>query len=150
MAAEDALFTLTEGALKVASATNRVLSVVGASASAAALKRTLEALNSDLPKLSKVDVAGVRFGTVAMREIMGGAVPDTPADDVDAPPMPVRKPAAPSFPVCGILTKPYPCLVMRSGARVLEGAPFGDGTILKIDVDSVIISNSAGRVTWKP
>ena len=72
------------------------------------------------------------------------------AADSSPLPAPKRKSSAVSFPVCGILTKPYPCLVMRSGARVLEGAPFGDGVILKIAADSVVISNSSGRITWKP
>ena len=57
---------------------------------------------------------------------------------------------APVLPVCGILTTPYPCLVMRDGRRVMEGAVFGDGVIVEIGADSVTITNSAGRFTWKP
>ena len=57
---------------------------------------------------------------------------------------------APVLPVCGILTTPYPCLVMRDGRRIMEGAPLGDGVIVEIGADSVTITNSAGRFTWKP
>ena len=57
---------------------------------------------------------------------------------------------APSLPVCGILTTPYPCLVLRDGRRVMEGAPVGEWTVLKIEADSVTITNAVGRFTWKP
>ena len=150
-AAEDALFTLTEGALKVASATNRALSVVGASHSAAALKRTLVALNADLPKLRSIDVSRVKFGSSAVRAMTEEVDGGMPVASDSAPlPAPKKRSHSASFPVCGIMTKPYPCLVMRNGARILEGAPFGDGVILKIGADSVVISNSTGRITWKP
>ena len=61
--AEDALFTLTEGALKVAAATNRVVAIAGSSPSPVALKKTLEALSADMPKLRNVDVSGVAVGS---------------------------------------------------------------------------------------
>ena len=54
------------------------------------------------------------------------------------------------FPVCGILTSPYPCLVMSNGMRILEGAPFADGVIVKIEADRVVFTNSTGSVVWKP
>ncbi|MBO7482337.1 MAG: hypothetical protein J6U17_00425, partial [Kiritimatiellae bacterium] len=73
-AAEDALFTLTEGALKVSAATNRVLSIVGETPSPRALKRTLDALNADMPKLRGVDVAGVVLSP-------GAAAPADDGDD---------------------------------------------------------------------
>lgn len=153
--ASDALFTLTEGALKVDAATNRVLSIVGISPSSAALTKTLEALNVDLPKLRDVDVKGVRLAVAN-----DGAADDAEADD--ASPFPVYRPGSggrraakgkkqqPAFPVCGILTMPYPCLVMQDGRRILEGAAIGDSTVLKITADSVTITNANGRFTWKP
>ena len=55
-----------------------------------------------------------------------------------------------TLPVCGILTKPYPCLVMHDGRRVLEGAAFGGGVIMEIGADEVVITNSTGRFTWRP
>ena len=61
-----------------------------------------------------------------------------------------KKASAPSFPVCGILTTPYPCLVMRDGRRVMEGALIGDSVIVEIGADSVTLTNSTGRFTWKP
>ena len=61
-----------------------------------------------------------------------------------------KKSKTPLLPVCGILTKPYPCLVMRDGSRVLEGAPLGENIILKIEADAVVVTNSMGRFTWRP
>ena len=148
-AADDALFTITEGAMKVVAATNRVLSIAGTSSSPFALKRILESLNADLPKLRDVDVTGVVYGIV----------PGNEAGDNDDREMPIgvarakrraSKPNEPSLPVCGILTKPYPCLVMRDGSRVLEGAALGGNVILKIEADAVTVTNATGRFTWKP
>lgn len=149
-AADDALFTLTEGALKVLVATNRVLSIGGVSSSPAALGRTLKALNVDLPKLRNVDVAGVGFGIVPKHEASGAGQEDYPAVESQALRPKAKKATTPSLPVCGILTKPYPCLVMRDGMRVLEGASLGENVILKIEADAVIVTNSMGRFTWKP
>ena len=156
-AADDALFTLTEGALKVGVATNRYLSIVGASSSPLLLKRTLEALNSDIPRLNGVDVSGVVFssrtdgpqddgdGTEADDNVFSGL----PAAARTSRPRSSAKPK-PSLPVCGILTTPYPCLVMRDGRRMMEGAAIGDSVIVEIGADSVTLTNSTGRFTWKP
>ena len=149
--AEDALFTLTEGAMKVSAATNRTLTIVGRSPSSAALKKALESLNADMPRLRWVDVSGVVVGGVAQRH-------ETTADEGrgDLPPasrvphLRARKSSTTAFPVCGILTMPYPCLVMRDGRRIMEGAAMGDSIIVKIGADSVTLTNSTGRFTWKP
>ena len=129
-AADDALFTLTEGALKVVAATNRALSISGISRSPEALRRTLVALNADIPKLSGVDVAGVKFGIVPRQVAMGDGHEDVEAAESQVPRPKSKKAATPSFPVCGILTKPYPCLVMRDGSRMLEGAALGETGII--------------------
>ena len=145
-AAADALFTLTEGALRVEVATNRVLSISGVSPSADALKKTLKALNADIPRLRDVDVTGVALG------VAGESAAAASGMSVAAmtPRRPQAASRAPQFPVCGILATPYPCLVMQNGARVLEGATIGDSTILKITADSVVVTNASGRFTWKP
>lgn len=149
-AAEDALFTLTEGALKVVSATNRVLTISGISRSPGELGHTIRALDADLPKLRMVNTGGVVFGVVPRHTSRYVGREEMPID-VPVVVRPASKRAtSPSLPVCGILTKPYPCLVMRDGTRVLEGASVGGNTILKIDADAVTVTNSAGRFTWKP
>ena len=154
MAAEDALFTLTEGALKVAAATNRVVVITGVSRSPGALKKTLESLNADMPRLRNVDVGGVRFDASLVCAEPASEVSDPPGKSV----APARrtaskkptKPSTPALPVCGILTTPYPCLVMRDGRRILEGAAIGENTIVKIEADYVVVTNSLGRFELKP
>lgn len=154
-AAEDALFTLTEGALKVSVATNRFLRIVGSSPSPAALKKTIEALNGDLPRLRDVDMTGVRIRGAAVSKT-ADAVYDETAPTLVSDSNPKRYVAKQSrnkkteFPVCGIFTVPYPCLVMRDGKRIFEGASIGDSVILKIEADSVTVTNSTGRFEWKP
>jgi hypothetical protein len=154
-AAEDALFTLTEGLLKVSAATNRALSITGVAKSPLSLKKTLEALDVDLPKMRSVDVSGVVFSASAL-------TPSEEAEAAEGDSLSVFKSAGPAkaataspsqtvdLPVCGILTAPYPCLVLKNGSRVLEGAPFGGSIVEKIEADSVTLTNSTGRFTWKP
>ena len=147
--ADDALFTITEGAIKVVAATNRVLSIAGTSSSPFALKCILEALNTDLPKLRDVDATGVAYGMVP-----GNEAGDNDDGEVLIGVSHAKRRAAkakdPSLPVCGILTTPYPCLVMRDGSRVLEGAALGGNVIVKIEADAVTVTNATGRFTWKP
>ena len=105
-----------------------------------------------MPKLADVDVRSVRFGALPKISEDSGDSGLFGEPRVPAAKAPVRKhrASAPVFPVCGILTVPYPCLVMRDGKRVFEGASIGDSVILKIDADSVTVTNSAGRFEWKP
>ncbi len=148
-AADDALFTITEGAMKVVAATNRVLSIAGTSSSPFALKRILESLNADLPKMRDIDATGVAYGMVPGDEEIDNDDGEMPIGVARA-----RRRATklnePSLPVCGILTTPYPCLVMRDGSRVLEGAALGGNVIVKIEADAVTVTNATGRFTWKP
>ena len=148
-AAEDSLFTLTEGAMKVMTATNRYLHLTGISESPLTLQKTLEQLNSDLPKLRGFDVASVKLVSPASPMPSEAAALADKQSNRQTVKRPAR-PVAPVLPVCGILTTPYPCLVMRDGRRILEGGTVGDATILSIDADSVTVTNAAGRFTWKP
>ena len=149
-AADDALFTLTEGALKVVAATNRVVAVGGVSPSPASLKKTLEALNSDMPKIRGIDVSRVRTGVVPTSSDSEDSGIAGQSGVTPAVPRRVSKKTHAGLPVCGILTMPYPCLVMRDGRRIMEGATVGDGVIVKIEADSVTLTNSTGRFTWRP
>ena len=149
-AAEDSLFTLTEGAIKVTVATNRFLHLAGISDSPLTLKTTLEALNADLPKLRGFDVSDVKLASSVFPMPPAAGLAKTVQRSNGQTVKRSAKPTASALPVCGILTTPYPCLVMRDGRRVLEGGMVGDTTILSIAADSVTVTNSAGRFTWKP
>ena len=145
-AAEDTLAMLSEKDLRVAAATNRVVALSG---KARRIRRALEALAADMPKLRNVDVADVT--------LLNGAVVEEEEETEEASPAspavrltPKKAEPKPSLPVCGILTTPYPCLVLRSGARILEGASFGDSVVLKIEADAVTVTNATGKFVWKP
>ena len=143
-AAEDTLAMLSEKDLRLAAATNRVVALSG---KARRIRRALEALAADMPKLRDVDVADVTLlnGTVVEDESEVGA----PAPAIQRI-VPKKAEPKPTLPVCGILTTPYPCLVLRSGARILEGASFGDSVVLKIEADAVTVTNATGKFVWKP
>ena len=160
-AVADTLALVGEQALSVVAVTNRTAVLVGRTAN---LRRTLEAISADVPKLVNVDVAGVKIirvdpeppraslpRTSSPPEVLTVAYVDSDNDDTGDEDS--EKPVAPprvDLPVCGILTTPYPCLVLRNGARVLEGAPLGDSTVTKIEADSVTVTNSAGKFVWRP
>ena len=129
------------------------MSIAGSSRSPLLLKKTLEALNADLPKLRNVDTSGVVISPLMARTDGAGAGDGEQADGIFSTRTPRRtskKPASPTLPVCGILTTPYPCLVMRDGRRIMEGATIADSVIVEIGADSVTLTNSTGRFTWKP
>ncbi len=149
-AAEDSLFTLTEGAIKVIVATNRYLHLVGTADSPLTLQRTMELLNADLPKLRGFDVSGVKLVSPAASMAPAAGPVATVQRSNDSTVKRPAKPATPTLPVCGILTTPYPCLVMRDGRRISEGGTVGDSVILSIAADEVVITNATGRFTWKP
>ena len=159
VSAEDALFTLTEGVLKVVSATNRVLAISGSVRSADTLKKVLVALAADMPKLRDVDVSGVEFsGSAPLVRVADGEEDESSSSVLSVSSAGLAKavkdrkaaPSKPLLPVCGILTMPYPCLVMRDGSRVMEGASLGGNVIMKIEADAVTVTNAVGRFTWKP
>ena len=132
--------------MRVVAATNRVVALSG---KARRIRRALEALAADMPKLRNVDVADVT--------LLNGAVEEEEEETEEARPAspavrltPKKAEPKPSLPVCGILTTPYPCLVLRSGARIHEGASFGDSVVLKIEADAVTVTNATGKFVWKP
>ncbi len=148
-AAEDTFALVGEPDLRVTAATNRVLALAG---TAVDLRRTLEALAADLPKLRDVDLSGVATrGGAAVADAASEALSESRAGDPAASRAArLASPARPTLPVCGILTTPYPCLVLKNGMRVLEGAPLGDSVVLKIEADAVTLTNANGRIVWKP
>ena len=147
-AVADSLFTSGETGLSVASLSDRNAVLSGIVDTPAALSAALDALRADVPRLGDIDTSAVSFRT-----------PATPPPPSDAPPADNPAPrnrrasraaASSSLPVCGILTTPYPCLVLQNGTRVFAGATIGDATVLSISPDSVVLTNANGSFTWKP
>lgn len=150
-AAEDTFALVGENELHVAAATNRVIVLSG---TATNLRRTLDALAADLPKLREVEYSRVNISRRgAESAAVGHETLDERREDGEIASQASRlmpsKPA-PTLPVCGILTTPYPCLVLKNGARVMQGAPLGEWTVARIDADSVTLTNAERSVTWNP
>jgi len=164
-AVSDTLSLVGETKITVSAVTSRVAVLSGTVAN---IHKALAAIKADVPKLANVDVADVRIARPARHASRIAPV----SRPVVAPPKPVSPPVVSpvpqvlhheadkpvvkheesevSLPVCGILSTPYPCLVLQDGRRILEGSPVGEWTVVKIDVDSVVITNSTGRFVWKP
>ncbi|MBP5320709.1 MAG: hypothetical protein J6334_06950 [Kiritimatiellae bacterium] len=143
---EDTLAMMGEERVRVTTATNRVLALAGKIGTETTLKKILESLAVEIPRLENVDCGEIILTPEAIKPS------EVPAPE--APAAPVRtireKKREAGLPVCGILTVPYPCLVLKNGTRLLEGAQIGDSTILKIEPDAVTLTNETGRFTWKP
>lgn len=149
-AVADSLFTVGQSALTVASVSNRVASLAGLADSPAALSAAIDALRADVPRLEEIVTSEVNFRSPV-------ALADTAASATDGNATPSRRRPprntstnAPSLPVCGILTTPYPCLVLQNGSRVFPGAPLGGAVVASIAADSVVLTNANGSFTWKP
>ena len=143
-AVADSLFTLGESGLTVGSVSDRTAVLAGTVDTPDALSTALDAIRADVPRLTGIDTAAVTFRTPAAATILS---PDAPAA---AARRRVVVPRPSTLPVCGILTTPYPCLVLQNGARVFPGATLGGSTVVSIAPDSVVLSNTNGTFTWKP
>ena len=136
-AVEDTLSLIGETGLRVAAVTNRVAVLDGKCANFPSI---VQQISNEVPKIEKIDGRAIKtdLGVSVAEKGTGPVKPSAPAK------------ITPSLPVCGILTTPYPCLVTRSGARIMEGAAIGEWTISKIDADSVLLESSTGRFVWRP
>ena len=143
-AVADTLFTIGANGLGVDAVADRTAVLSGTVDTPDALSAALDALRSDVPRLTGIDTTAVTFRTPAAATILPSGTADRPARRHVA----AARPS--SLPVCGILTTPYPCLVLQSGARVFPGATLGGSTVVSIAPDSVVLSNTNGTFTWKP
>ncbi len=140
VAIENLLALVTENRMKLTSLEGRTAKLSGVVSSEQDLRRTLEALSRDVPKLVRADCSGVSALGIS------GPVKESPAKkSVEA-----KAPSQPVLPIVGILTLPYPCLVLQNGSRIMEGARFGGWTVTKIAPDSVELMGPTGKFTWRP
>jgi hypothetical protein len=105
-------------------------------------------MSEDVPKISNVDCSRVSLGGEVCQ-------PASNNDDAgEASPLKRKNAAkctaAPKMPIAGILTVPYPCLVLNDGTRAMEGARFGEFTIEKIKPDSITVRGADGTFEWRP
>lgn len=160
-AVADSLFTLGQANLTVASVSNRVATLAGSANSPAALSAAVDALRADIPRLNEIDISAV---TIREPVVLASSSSTLLDGDDEIWPTSLRRrrsrsasanastnaPATPSLPVCGILTTPYPCLVLQNGSRVFPGATLGGSVVVSIAPDSVVLTNANGSFTWKP
>ena len=152
----EVLELLSEGKLKVHSVANRIIALSGFSPGASSLRTTLEAIRADVPNVRNVDCSRVMLGE------SGGI-----AEVVEAVDSSVSKPAVrgvktarvrrekrkstmPKMPVVGVVTVPYPCIVLKDGSRVTEGAEFGGFVIDRIGADTIRVRGPEGTFEWRP
>lgn len=155
-AASEVLELVSEGKLKVHSATNRIIALSGFSPGASSLRATLEAIRADVPNVRNVDCTRVMLG-----ESNGIAEVAEAADSITAKSAvkgvktarvrrDKRKSSAPKMPVVGVMTVPYPCIVLKDGSRVTEGAEFGGFIIDRIGADTIRVKGPEGAFEWRP
>lgn len=170
---------VTGGALRLVKIEGRKAFVSGYAPSRGALEKAMRALSEDVPKIAAVDCSRVVLGVVDTPVAAQGdgnaakAIADKSARTNDVAAVAEKKETvasykvpkmkrfdrgiaalsrtgAPQMPVVGILTVPYPCLVLSDGTRAMEGARFGDFTIEKIEADRVTVRGADGSFEWRP
>ncbi len=140
-AANELLFVVTEGALKAVAASNRVVTLSGRIPTAAALTKAVRALAADVKGIERLETAAVAVGGVA----------PAAADEAEAKPLRrTAKPSSPDYPIAGILTAPYPCVVLRNGTRLTEGASLGTARLVRIAADRLTLKDGGATVEWRP
>jgi hypothetical protein len=150
-ATTEVLDLVSEGTLKVHSAQQRALALAGFAPSATALRVVLEAIRADVPHVQKIDCARVTLGEeTGVVEVKTEAQSPATAMKAAKAYREGRKSLAPKMPVVGVVTVPYPCLVLKDGSRVTEGAEFGGFIIEKISADKIQIRGPEGTFEWRP
>ena len=150
---EEVLFAQSEGRVKLATATNRVVKLVGRARSREELLQTVAAICTDVNRVRVVDDTAVvcddglrTKGPTRYQALSAQAARHHPfATPVAKPGMP-----EPKCPVAGVILMPYPCLVLRDGSRAAEGSMVGDFKVEKIEADKVTLKRGEETVTWKP
>ena len=145
-AVEDTLMLIGEPEVKVALVTNQVVKLEGRCSNPAMVKTRVA---QEVPKVRLVE--GLEPTRVAVADVGDtGDATEAAAVDTEYELPSVPQVAPPNLPVCGILTMPYPCLVTRSGMRIMEGASIGAWMVVKIGADSVVLENAGERFVWRP
>jgi hypothetical protein len=147
-AVNEFLFLVSENELKLDRLEGRKAFLSGRAASRGHLEKILRSMSEDVPKISKVDCSRVSLG--------GDICQPASNNDDGGEASPLKRKNAtkstptPKMPIAGILTVPYPCLVLNDGTRAMEGARFGEFTIEKIKPDSITVRGADGTFEWRP
>ena len=150
---EEVLFALTEGRVKLETATNRVVKLVGQARSREELLHTVAAICTDVNRVRVVDDTAVVCGDgVKTKSPTRYQAISEQAERKHPFASPAAKKGlpAPQCPVAGVILMPYPCLLLRDGSRATEGASVGDFKVEKIEADKVTLKRGEETVIWKP
>lgn len=144
---EDLLFGITEGAVKVLSATNRVVALTGSLRNVEDLNRALQALKTDVSGIEEINTDGVSIAGPS-----GGILPAAARPFVSSMTNAKKtdRNLLRDFPVAGILTRPYPCIVLRNGLRCTVGAQIGGAIVEKIEADKITLREGDQIFTLEP
>ena len=152
-ASGELLFAYTDGTLKAVAASNGVVTIVGHAPDAAALERALRTLDAEVKGIVRVEASGVQVGGSAIVRQEGPEkvpfVTEPARSSAPSAAPPVKKPTR-DYPIAGILTAPYPCVVLRDGHRVMEGALIGTAVLVKIEADRLVMKDGSSEFEWKP
>lgn len=149
---QELLFAFTEGAIKAVAASNRTVVLTGFAPSPTALERAIRALDKDVKGIEKLDTSQVTVGGIAPTEVAETSF----VKEMDVVVKDVKKAEGevtigrPGNLIAGILTAPYPCVVMRNGHRVMEGAQIGTAILEKIEADRLVLSEAGKTFEWRP
>lgn len=158
--AESLLYVVTESCVKPAVATNRVLELSGFVPSEAAAAAVELAIRSDVPGVKTVLWDRVDIGGAAPEAVSATAFARTgepaKADSVVAESVAIARPAAKSpatdgrlrfnQPYAGVIVKPYPCVVLANGLKLVEGASVGGAEIVSIDEEKIVVRENGKLV----
>lgn len=152
-AVDELLSLVSDGDVQALKIEGRKLFLSGTVSSQVELRKILESLSTDVPKITETDCSEVTV--VGISSVAHGQ--DDEESRYQLPRLPAMRhtprattAASGTLPIVGILTVPYPCLVLENGTRAMEGARFGAYTIEKIEADSVTVSGDDGIFVWRP
>lgn len=151
--ADELLFVITEGQLKAVKAENRVVTLNGYAKNSATLERIIRALNADVKNIERLITDTIQIGGQAPIASENG---NSICVEEEAPPPKAprshgtKTDDAKDYPIAGILVSPYPCVVMRNGMRVAEGADIGGAVIEKIEAGRLVLRNGGTEFEWRP
>ncbi len=143
-ASTELLNMLAPDALHLDEAENRRLSISGRLGSVEELQRVLVALKNDVPYLDDVDCSKIVIP--APITTAGAVIQTNPEENAEEQPVHLT---IPNFPVVGLLTVPYPCLVLRDGSRIVEGAEFNGYIVSKISEEAVLLKHGDTTLEWR-
>lgn len=155
-AVQEILDMIVPGKLKIEEAVDRKLVLSGRVPDIETLKRVLNALAQDVPYLTKTDYSKVSINPYPLKQeddigiIAVDKQPDEATPAAAEEEQSSNRKLNAKLPVVGVMTMPYPCLVLKNGTRVLEGAEFLGYIVDKIEADVILLKQGDITYEWRP